>query len=215
MENPILQMLKPINFLSVNTATWVFRRSFDDFYGSVRNMPLERIDDWITNLQNPYLMQGWVLQRQMAYPHLFFYGMLRGYQYEVLKENKYQRDSLEGITAPDSNNDFEKQTLIVKQVTDHVLSLPFDEGVAFLGKMIGTWMLTCPEVIIRSENNVEAIGERRVGKLTTNWRVPRLWIKGVYSGSQNKSTGRELQLLYVLDFFIHWAFEDYDMANIS
>lgn len=199
----------------MNSTIWVFRKSFADFYASVRNMPLEHIDEWIASLQDPSLTQSWVIQRQRIYPHLFFYGMLRDYQYEMLRENECQRDSSEGLTAPDSNNDFDRHIPIAKQVTDHVLSLPFDEGVAFLGKMLGAWMLTCPEVIIRSENNVEFIGERRVGKQTTNWKVPKSWIKGVYLDNQNKPTEKEIQLLYVLDFFIHWAFEDYDMANIS
>jgi len=98
--------------------------------------------------------------------------MLWHYKFKTLQEKNYQRESSEGVETPNSKDDFYKYTSIAQQISDHVSSLPFDEGVAFLGELIDSWMLTCPEAIIRSENNVEGVGKWRVGKETTDWEVP-------------------------------------------
>jgi hypothetical protein len=216
MKNQILQQLKTINSLSVNTALWVFRRSFDNYYQSVSKLKLEVIDNWVKSLNSPDIEKDWLQQKQRKYPLLFIYGMLEHYKYKTLQEKNYQRENLKSIFIPNSKIDFYKHTSVVKQVTKHVLSLPFDEGISFLGELIGTWMITCPEVIVRSENNVKKIGEWRVGKETADWEVPIDWIKLINSNDESgKVNDKEFQLLYVLDFLLHFSFDDYDEANTS
>ena len=144
MDNEILKQLEPINSLSVNTALWVFRKSFDDFYTKVSALPLEQIDTWVKSLHNQDVEQSWTRQKQMKYPHLFIYGMLWHYKFQTLQEKKYRRESSEGVEIPSSKNDFYKHASIAKQITRHVSFRSFDKGVAFLGELIGAWMLTCP-----------------------------------------------------------------------
>jgi hypothetical protein len=138
--------------------------------------------------------------------------MLWHYKFQTMQEKKYQRENSTSVRIP--KNDFYKYTSIAKQITEYVSSLSFAEGVAFLGELIGAWVLTCPEVIVRSDNNIEDIGERRTGKKGTDWEVPVEWIKWSYSGdAREKVRDKETQLMYVLDFLLHLAFNDYDTAN--
>lgn len=214
MKNQILRQLKTINSLSVNTALWVFEKSFSNFYHSIAKLSLEQIDNLILGLHNQEMEQYWNNQKKMKYPHIFFYGLLCHYKFKTLQEKNYQRESFKGIFIPNSKINFYKHTFVVNKITKYVLSLPFDEGVAFLGELIGAWMLTCPEAIIRSEKNVEKIGERRVGKETTDWEVPIIWIKQIYPNNESgKTKDKEIQLLYVLDFFLHFTFANYDENN--
>ena len=214
MENPILKRLEPINYLSVNTALWVFRKSFDDFYANVSKLPLEEIDHWVKGFHDQEIAQAWARQKQMKYPHLFIYGMLWHYKYKTLQEKIYQRGSSNGVKIPNSKNDWHKHTSIAEQIAEFLLSLPFDEGVAHLGELIGAWILTCPEAIIRSENNVEDVGKWQVGQQTVDWEVPIAWIKRIYSGNAHEmARDKEMQLLFVLDFLLHFTFGDYDTAN--
>jgi hypothetical protein len=214
MENPILEQLKPITSLSVNSALWVFRKSFDDFYGEVLKLPLEQIDDWVERLHNQDIEQKWARQKQTEHPHLFVYGMLWHYKLKTLQEKNYQRASSKNIEIPISKNDFYKHKYIAKQITEYVSSLPFYESVAFLGELIGAWMLTCPETIIRSENNVEKVGKWQVGEEITDWEVPISWIEWIYADNVDQRVREnETQLLFVLDFLLHFAFDDYDTAN--
>jgi hypothetical protein len=214
MENQILQELKAVNSLGVNDALLVFRRSFDNLFHSLLNLPLEQIDLWVKSLDNRAIEQHWTRQRQMKHPHLFVYGMLWHYQLETLKERTYQRESSENALMLISINDFEKHKFIVAQITRYVLSLPFYEGVAFMGKLMGAWMLTCPEVIIRSENNIEHIGKQQVGKETVNWEVPLPWIRQICPDDLTEmARDKEMQLLFVLDYLLHLAFDDYDVEN--
>ena len=216
MENKILKQLEPINSLSVNTALWVFRKSFDDFYTNVSKLPLEQIDHWVKRLHSQDIQQSWMQQKQMKYPHLFMYGMLWYYKFQTLQERKYQRQRSDGIEIPKSRNDFHRHAPIAEQINKYVASLPFDEGVAFLGELIGAWMLTCPEAIIRSDNNVEDVGKWQVGKETADWEVPISWIKWIYSGNAREMVrDKEMQLLFVLDFLLHFTFDDYDTSNTA
>jgi hypothetical protein len=216
MENPILKQLEPINSLSVNTALWVFRKSFDDFYTKASVLPLEEIDDWVKGFNNQEIKQAWTDQKQRKYPHLFIYGMLWHYKYKTLQEKQYQRESSRHIKAPNSKKDWHKHAFIVEQIAESVLFLPFNDGVAFLGELIGAWMLTCPEAVIRSENNVENVGKWQVGKETTDWDVPIPWIKVIYSGDAREMVrDKEMQLLFVLDFLLHFTFDDYDTGNTT
>lgn len=214
MENPLLKRLQSINSLSVNTALWVFRKSFDDFYSKASKLSLKQIDDWVKRLDIQDIEENWARQKQRKYPHLFVYAMLWYYKYKTLQEKNYQRESSEVVEIPNDKNDFDKYNSIAQQIGEHVLSLPFNEGVAFLGELIGTWMLTCPESIIRSDNNVEHVGKWQVGNETTDWDVPVSWIEWIYSDNvSEKVIDKETQLLYVLDFLLHFAFDDYDTAN--
>jgi hypothetical protein len=216
MKNQILQQLKTINSLSVNTALWVFRKSFDHYYQGVSKLPLEEIDRWVRHLNSQDIEKDWLQQRQRKYPHLFIYGMLGYYKYKTLREKKHQREHLKSIFIPNSKMDFYKHEAVVRQITKHVPSLPFDEGVSFLGELMGTWMITCPEVIVRSENNVRKIGEWAAGKKTEDWEVPTAWLKLINSGDDGgKVNDKEIQLLYVLDFLLHFSFDEYDEANTS
>jgi hypothetical protein len=213
MDDQILQELKTINSLSVNTALWVFRRSFDNFYHSVSELPLAQIDEWVASLKNQDLERDWICQRQMKYPHIFIYGILWYYKYETLREGIYQRESSENVPIPISTKNFDKHISISEKITRYVLPLPFYEGVAFLGELIGTWMLTCPEVIIRSETNIERVGKWQGGRETADWEVPPDWINQIYSSNSRGNTKNEMQLLFTLDFLLHSAFDDYDMGN--
>ena len=213
MDEQILQELKSINSLSVNTALWVFRRSFDNFYHSISKLPLEQIGDWVKSLNNQDLGRDWVRQSQMKYPHLFLYGMLWYYKFETLKEKSYQRESSENVPIPVSTKDFGRHKSIAEQITQDVLSLPFYEGVAFLGRLIGAWMLTCPEVIVRNETNIEQVGKWQVGRETADWEIPPEWISQIYSSNSTEKTREEMQLLFTLDFLLHFAFDDYDTGN--
>lgn len=214
MENEILRQLEFLNSLSVNTALWVFRKSFDDFYTKVSALPLEQIENWVKDLHNQDIEQSWTHQKQMKYPHLFIYGMLEHYKFQALREKKYRRESSKAVEIPNSKNDFYKHASIADQLIKYVSSLSSGNGVAFLGELIGAWMLTCPEPIIRSENNVEDVGKWQVGKETTDWDVPIPWIKWIYPGNAREMVrDKELQLLFVLDFLLHISFNDYETAN--
>lgn len=213
MENPIIrEHLKTINSLSPNTALWVFIKAFGDFYGKASKLPLEQIDHWVKEFKDPKIQQDWSRQRRRKYPHIFIYWMLWHYKFQTMQEKKYQRDNSTGVRIPKS--DWHKYTSTAQQITKYVSSLSFAEGVAFLGELIGAWVLTCPEVIVRSDNYVERIGERRTGKKGTDWEVPVEWIKWSYAGdAREKVSDKETQLMYVLDFLLYFAFNDYDTAN--
>ena len=214
MDNPIHKRLESLNSLSVNTALWAFRKSFDDFYSRASKLPLEQIDNWVKRLHNQDIEQSWARQKQLKYPHLFIYGMLWHYKFKTLREKKYQRESSEGVEIPSSKNDFHKHVAVVEKITKYVETLSFDEGVAFLGELIGAWMLTCPEAVIRSDNNVEEVGKWQVGKETTDWEVPIPWIKWIDSNNaKERVRDKETQRLFVLDFLLHFTFDDYDTAN--
>jgi hypothetical protein len=137
MENQFEKYLKTLNALSVNTTVWVFRRSFDNFYGSIKKISLEQIDNWVVNLHSQNIEHSWDQQRQMTHPHIFFYGMLQGHKYETLNEKSYTRISSDNIIIPNSERYFNKYPIIAKKISKYILSLDFHEGFTFLGKLIG------------------------------------------------------------------------------
>ena len=215
MVDHILQELKIVNTLSVNTALWVFRRGFDILYSSASTLPLEQIDEWVNESNILELEQYWRRQIQRKYPHLFLYGMLWYYKFDILKKAPYQRESSENVLIPNSKKDYGDHRPVVEHIIQNILPLPFYESIAFLGRLIGGWMLTCPEAIIRSEHKVEEIGEWQTRKKTTDWEVPIPWICTIYPGDPTaKVRDKEVQLLFVLDSCLHFAFDDYDMANV-
>lgn len=203
MENPILKYLEPINSLNVNNALWVFSNSFNDFYGKAPNLSLEQIDNWIKEFHDQRIEQDWSSHERRKYPNLFIYWMLSHYKFQTLREKKYHRENSVGIKTPNTKNDFHKRTSVAEQITKYASSLPFDAGVAFLGELMGAWVLTCPEAIIRSKNYIDNISAWRVIRQTTDWEVPMYWIKRSYSGdASEKVRDNETQLMFVLDFFL-------------
>ncbi len=75
--------------------------------------------------------------------------------------------------------------------------------------------MTYPESIIRNERNIEYVGKWIMGNETTEWDVPISWFE-FFDPENNlrmKFTDTVLKLVYTLDFLLHFAFDDYDLAN--
>ena len=212
MENQIRKCLEIVQPLSVNSALWVIRRSFDNYFQGVFEIPLKEVDIWVKSINDENIKEYWTYQSQMKRPRLFFYGMYLRQKDKVLRERKYQRGKRARCGAYQRQISYKKQEKIVEQIYKAVMPLSFSDGFIFLGNVAGAWMLTCPEEIIRSERNVEKVGEWQVGEETAEWTVRDDWRKGIYPhGGIDED---EMQLVFVLDFLHNFAFDDYNTANI-
>lgn len=84
------------------------------------------------------------------------------------------------------------------KVTKHILSLSFEEGIQYLGKLTGIWMLTYPEAQI-----FEIKPERH-----------KPW-EDIFLGSQALAfEEKELRILFTLDCALYFSqFEFWDEHN--
>ncbi|MFL7871015.1 MAG: hypothetical protein AB8I58_19460, partial [Anaerolineales bacterium] len=62
-----LEILKP---LSVNSALWVLRSSFGNYFQNVFKIPLQEVDKWVVSINDEKIEQYWSYQRQMKRPRL-------------------------------------------------------------------------------------------------------------------------------------------------
>jgi hypothetical protein len=121
---------------------------------------------------------------------------------KTLHESLYHRqDSAEKAINRPEHTDVDDIVNVINQGLSQFS--PFD-GVAFLGELMGAWMLTCPRELILCGKNE-----------TKDWRPNQVWIRSVFPDSLAEDVSAdELEILYISDYYLYYAFWDLASYNV-
>lgn len=200
MKNNIDSDLKDLNSVGIESSLVVFRNCFSFLSYSFTNLTIGQLDNWVMQLGDSNLESMWARQKEMKFPSFILYFGIWHFRDKVLHEKSYSRNLLVKQKALSINCDR------VKEITDKINRFIGEstvfEGVAFLGSLIGAWMLTCPKYeILRTIS-------------PPNSQPNEVWLKSVFSDTLgNGMSSDELELLYRLDYHLYLTFEDVEARN--
>lgn len=185
--------------VGVNNSLLVFRHCFSFLSYSFAKVTIEQLDNWIRQLENSKIDSLWLQQRKMKRPDFILYFAIWHFRDKTLHDKKYFRDASDIL----SETNYDKVTDITNQINREFDELTAFEGVAFLGNLIGAWMLSCPKKLILNETTFRE-----------NWQLNESWIKSVFPENLGKGeASEELELLYRLDTLLYYTFEDVESRN--
>ena len=195
MKPIVDKYLKIFNSTSINSSLWIIYSCFADLSFTFGKVPLIEIDDWIENSQNQKMKKLWAEQRNLKYPSMIFLFLMMDKKDRTLREQGYARNVIEYKAV--KKLDYEEYVKIEEQLKEDVVFLPAFDSVDLLGELLGAWMLTCPEFIIRQNTD-----------RAKNWQPTLPWLKEIYPDSLGKDIPpKELELLYILDYDVYYTFE--------
>jgi len=91
---------------------------------------------------------------------------------------------------------------ITNKINRYIDELTVFEGVEFLGRLIGVWMLSCPKDKILEISS------------PPNRKPDETWLDSIFSITLgNDISNDEIELLYKLDYHIYLTFEDVEAHN--
>jgi hypothetical protein len=191
MSSLITKYLSILSALSIDTSLGVIYSCFANFSFTLNSITLEQINEWVEIYQSQKIKASWIQQRKMKHPDMIFFFIMMEIRDNTLRARSYQRN----IKSNKSN--FKNQEQIVKSIGQDIVQLSTFEGIAFLGELIGAWMLTCPESLIRSHANK-----------TKNWQPQPAWLREIYPDTLgNDIPTSDLELLFILDYYLYNTFE--------
>ena len=187
--------LSIFNSVSVDSSLWILYTCFAELTFTFEKIPLVEIDTWIENNKSQHIKNLWVEQRKLKYPSMIFLDLMLDKKDRTLHERMYTRVNCEAEKV--KNLSYEERVEIVKLLKQDLMHLTTFDCVEFLGEEIGAWMLTCPETIVRQ--NIDK---------TKNWRPTLAWLRTTYPESLgNDIPTEELELLFILDYYVYYTFE--------
>lgn len=196
MKNTIAALLKSLNSVGVESSLSIFRNCFYSLSFSFKELSVEQLENWIKQLKSPKLNEIWSRQKEI-YPSFILYFAMWHFRDKVIQEKGYSREVLGKQNIPDINAARVEE--ITTKINQEIIKLSTFEGVAFLGSLIGAWMLSCPKVSILSASSS-----------MPNSQPNGIWIKSVFPDTLGKD---ELELLYRLDYWLYCTFEDWEVHN--
>jgi hypothetical protein len=226
--------LKMLNVVGLEDAAGIFGKCFQSIH--ITSPTFNQLDDWVNNVKIPTITNSWVWQKEMKYPGFILYFAMLYYRDEILRQNLHQRQSSveKAINSPES--DYLKNIeILINQDLDQLS--PFD-GVRFLGELMGAWMLTCPREMILSDKDkiiktkirereilyrneiLKGKSEKRARELVDydgalDVSPNQVWIRHIYHNTLTIGISNdELELLFVADYYLHYAFVDFESYNV-
>ena len=191
MSPIITKYLSILSALSVESSIGVIYNCFADFTFTFTDITLEQIDKLIDNYQGQIIRDAWIRQRKMKYPDMIFFFMMMDIRDKTLRNRGYARNIISNVS------NYKGQDEIVRSMRQDMDQLSTLEGIAFLGELIGAWMLNCPESLIRIHANK-----------TKNWQPPLAWLRDIYPDTLGKDIPQnELELLFILDYYLYDTFD--------
>lgn len=180
MSPLITKYLNILSALSIDSCIGVIYSCFADFSFTFNDVTLKQIDEWIENYQGQKIKDFWILQRKMKHPDMIFLFMMMDIRDNTLRGRSYQRNNTNNNLNP------KKQDEIVKSIRQDMAQLSTLEGIAFLGELIGAWMLTYPGSLIRN-----------YADKTKDWQPQLAWLRQIYPDTLGKGIPtNELELLF-------------------
>ncbi len=201
MKQKILYHLRSLNSTDVESVLMMFRSSFEVLSLSFDELSPQQVEDWIQELNNPRLNEIWARQKHSKHPSFILYFAMWHFRDKILQEKEYPREVLEKLDPlpRGSARSYEMPSRIDREL---VMLSPF-EGATFLGTLIGAWMLSYPKILI--------------DRATKSMQVPpanKIWIKTTFPDAFGTSVSKgELELLYRLDYWLYYTFEDLEARN--
>ena len=191
MGSLITKYLSMLDSLNVGASIGIFYSCFADFSFTFNNITLNQIDEWIEHYPSQNIKDAWIRQRTMKHPDMIFLFMMMDIKDKTIRSRNYQRNTT-------SNNAILKgQDKIVKSIQQDMAQISTLKGIGFLGELIGAWMLTCPESLIRNHADK-----------SKNWQPHPGWLQEVYPDTLGKNVPTsELELLFILDYYFYDVFE--------
>jgi len=200
MKSYIDTYLKDLLSIGTVSTFLVFRNCFSFLSYSFENPTTEKLDNWITQLENSKLTSMWARQKTMKYPGFMLYFAIWHFRDKTLQEKEYSREPFKGQQVLDKN--YDKANKITNKINRYIDGLTVFEGVEFLGRLMGAWMLSCPK------DKVLEISS------PPNRKPDGTWLKTVFSNTLgNDISNDELELLYKLDYHLYLTFEDVEARN--
>ena len=187
MKTKVDSYVKRLNLVSVEAALFIFRICFDFLASSLNELSAEQVEVWIKQLNSLELEKTWIRQKGMKSPSSILYYVVWHFRDRVLREQEYVREVGEKskIAEVNSARVFE----IFDPLQRELIKFSAFEGVEFVGKVIGAWMLSCPKVSIL----------KGAGGLLPS--IPKdVWIQSVFPDTLSSD---ELVLLHRLDHWLH------------
>ncbi len=201
MKNINSFYIKRLNSVGVSASLLIFRHCFSFLSYSFAKVTTEQLDNWIKQLENYTLDHLWSHQKQMKHPDFILYCAIWHFRDKTLHDKKYSREVPEDIKI--LGTDYDKVTEITNQINREIDDLTAFEGVAFLGSLIGAWMLSCPKELVLAETTFRE-----------KWQPNESWLKSVFPDNLGKGkSSEELELLYRLDCLLYYTFEDVESQN--
>lgn len=200
MKNYIDTHLKDLLSIGVESTLLVFRNCFSFLSYSFENPTTEELDNWITQLENSKLTSMWARQKTMKYSSFMLYFAIWHFRDKTLYEKEYSREYFKDQKVLDKT--YDKANKITNKINRYIDELTVFEGVEFLGRLIGVWMLSCPKDKILEINS------------PPNPKPDKAWLESVFSNTlENDISNDELELLYKLDYHLYLTFEDVEARN--
>lgn len=185
--------------VGINNALLIFRHCFSFLSYSFTKVTIEQLDDWIWQLENSKINSLWLRQKQMKHPDFILYFAIWHFRDKALHDKKYSRE----VSKKPLETSYDTVTEITNQINRELDELTAFEGVAFLGSLIGVWMLRCPKELILTET-----------AFRENWQPNESWLKSVFPENLgNVETSEELEILYRLEYLLYRTFEDVESRN--
>ena len=193
MKTKIASYLERLNLVGVESSLFIFRCCFGFLSSLFEELSAEQAEAWIKQLNSSELDEIWIRHKGLKSPNSILYFVVWHFRDIVLQEREYIREVVEKpmITGIKS----EKVREIIDPLTREIHNFSAFEGVEFVGRLIGAWMLSCPKVFILS-----ATGTLRHAKSN------EIWIQSVFPATFSRD---ELELLYKLDYWLHDALKSW------
>ena len=193
MKTKIDSYLKKLNSVGAESSLFIFRCCFEFLSLSFDELSVEQVENWIAQLKSSKLDEIWTRQKGMKSPSSILYFAVWHFRDRVLQEQGYVREVIEKPMTAEIKS--AKVREIIDPLNREIYKFSAFEGVEFVGRLIGAWMLSCPKVSIL-----------RASSTLLQPKPNEIWIQTVFPDTLSSD---ELKLLYRLDYWLHDALKSW------
>ncbi len=156
------------------------------------NIPVREIKDWASHLEKDE-QQAFIQYKNN--PHKFLLWMFMHYKSQTIIDAKYIRlaNSISKANRDDLKNG----------ITLHIRDLIFFDAISYLGRLMGAWILSCPDGTIRQDVNFEKVAQHYQDTQLAAGDSPSFDI--LLGENHHKSSAEEKKLIFVLDYQLYLA----------
>lgn len=195
--------IKSLNSCSIELSLSIIQDIFNYIGASFEHVTIYKLSQWLKELNSLHLDALWLHQKERKHPNFMFYFVMWHFRDETLREREYSRAEFAYISTLTSSKNYKNAKNILNEINKDLRKLSSFDNVEFLGRLIGSWMLSCPEEIIVADFDT-----------STDPQPSEIWISHLFPETHGRDLPyKELNLLYHMDRRLYYLFADIEAHN--